>query len=85
MIDQLLPLTTFEIINPDFSEADRRAEMIRYVDRQRAIAACLDGKEHPDVVLDLLESHSIDPLAYVEGVEETIELIICQGFPVGLQ
>lgn len=81
-MDRLLPLTTFQIEHGDFSAADIEAESIRYLQRQRVISACLDGREHPDLVLDMLEAHSIDPIAYVDEVEEGIDLIISQGLDV---
>jgi hypothetical protein len=81
-MDRLLPITTFEIENADFTQADIEAEAIRYLQRQRAISACLAGREHPDVVLDMLEAHSIDPIAYVDEVEEGIDFIITHGLDV---
>lgn len=83
-MERLLPITTFQIEHGDFSPADIEAESIRYLQRQRAIAACLDGREHPDLVLDMLEAHSIDPVAYVDEVEEGIDLIISKGLMVDL-
>jgi hypothetical protein len=84
MIERLEPLTTFALEEADFSASDLAAEMERYVQRQKAIAACLDGTEHPDVVLDMLEAHSIDPVAYVDAVCENVAIIIQQGIPVNL-
>lgn len=83
-MDRLLPLTTFALENPDFNTIDEQAELERYIERQRAIARCLDGQEYPDVVLDMLEAHAIDPVAYVDEVEASIDLIICQCLPVSL-
>lgn len=75
-MDALFPLTTFELEHPDFNSLDMQSELKRYFARQKAISACLSGTEHPDVVLDLLESHSIDPVAYVDETEQAIEFII---------
>jgi hypothetical protein len=83
-MDYLLPLTTFERQNPDFSGADRLQEVAAFIQRQRAIARCLDGLESPDVVLDLLDSQGLDPIAYVDEVEAAVELVIVQSLPVSL-
>jgi hypothetical protein len=75
-MEALFPLTTFELEHPDFNSLDMQSELERYFARQKAISACLSGHEHPDVVLDLLESHSIDPVAYVDETEQAIDFII---------
>lgn len=84
MIEHLQPFTTFALEEGDFSPSDMAQEMQRYVQRQKAIAACLEGREHPDVVLDMLEVHSIDPVAYVDAVTENVSLIIAESLPVEL-
>lgn len=83
-MQRLAPFTTFALEEGDFSPSDIAAEMERYVLRQKAIAACLDGREHPDTVLDMLEAHSIDPVAYVDAVTANVELIIQESVPVNL-
>ena len=75
-MDALFPVTTFELEHPDFDSLDMQSELERYFARQKAISACLSGNEHPDVVLDLLESHSIDPSEYVDQTEQAINYII---------
>ena len=81
-MDALFPITTFELEHPDFDSLDMQAEMARYMQRQKAISACMSGTEHPDVVLDMLEAHSIDPVEYVAEVEAAIGLIIENSIPI---
>ncbi len=83
-MEYLLPITTFPLENPDFNKSDLRAEFERYVSRQRAIALCLEGRESPDVVLDMLAEHSINVDAYVSAVEENIEDVIASGGEIQL-
>jgi len=82
MLDALFPLTTFELEHPDFDSLDIQAEMDRYMQRQKAISACFEGTQHPDVVLDMLEAHSIDPVEYVAEVEQAIEFLIANSIQV---
>lgn len=81
-MDAFRILTTFAQEHPDFSAADRLEESARYVQRQRAIARCLDGQEHPDVLLDMLAEQGIEPAEYVAEVGQGVELVIAQGIPL---
>lgn len=78
----LFPFITYADNNPDFNEADSLAEAERLFQRQTVIEAVLQGKEHPDVMLDMLEEHGIDAAEYVESAEEGVDLVIANQIPI---
>lgn len=66
------PFLTYYRSNPDYNVADKIQEFNLMNQRNEAIESFLVGKQSADYVLDLLESQDIDPVIYVETVEEAI-------------
>lgn len=54
--------------HPDYNFEDIVAESNRLFQRQRAIQAMLDGILPPDILLDMLDEHGIDPIEYVNSI-----------------
>ncbi|NJO78818.1 MAG: hypothetical protein HC827_10010 [Cyanobacteria bacterium RM1_2_2] len=73
------PLLTLWLPHPDCNEADLEREFNQYKTRQRAILDCADGLLDPSTLLDIIEATGIDPLAYVEEAEESIDALISHG------
>lgn len=72
MATNLLPFITYYRNNPDYNASDKSREFDLMNQRNEAIESFLEGKQSADYVLDLLESQDIDPVIYVETVEEAI-------------
>lgn len=68
----ILPFLTFYRDNPDYNASDKFHEIGLMNQRNDAIESFVTGKQSADYVLDLLESQGIDPVIYVETVEEAI-------------
>jgi hypothetical protein len=58
------------------------AEIEALFQRQGAIESLLEGKESVDTVLDMIDEHGLDSLAYVGEVERTIDAVIWQNIPI---
>ena len=58
------------------------AEIARLFQRQEAIEAMLEGRESPATVLDMIAEHGLDPIAYIDDVERTIDRVIWQDIPI---
>ncbi|MEB3338972.1 MAG: hypothetical protein VKJ46_15990 [Leptolyngbyaceae bacterium] len=70
-----LPFTTYYGDDPDFNEADQRAEVEQLFQRQSMIEDVWEGLESADTLLDLLEFQGIDPVEYVQTCVENVQLI----------
>lgn len=70
------PFLTYEGRETDPQYDSPEEETRELFIRQNLIFDFLEGAEFPDVVLDCLDEHGIDPIAYVNSVEESIDWII---------
>lgn len=85
-MDSTAPFLTISTECPDFDDQDTRLELARMMERNRAIAALVDGSMHPDDLLDLLEFQGLDPVQYVDEVESNVDWMIdnvCPGLVLG--
>lgn len=73
------PVTTYFRDNPDYSAADAMAESEALFERQQAIQDMLDGKVHPDAVLDILSDQGFDVDEYIDVVCSNIDFITREG------
>ena len=78
-IDILDPFMTFFREHRDHNGCDARKEAEMLYQRQGAIEDMLEGKEHPDTVLDLLEEQGIDAANYADQVHQQVTAIIDCG------
>lgn len=68
--------------NPTFESPE---EEIRKLDqRAKAIDDFLETGKHPDLVLDMLAEHGIEPTVWVDAVCENVQLFIYKSVPVDL-
>lgn len=72
MAINISPFLTYYRSNLDYNAADKIQEFNLMNQRNEAIESFLVGKQSADYVLDLLESQDIDPVIYVETVEEAV-------------
>lgn len=83
-MDWAEPFLTFleDEENPTFNTPEE--EVAKLDTRCQMIDRFLEGKEHPDTILDMLAEHGLDPKEWCEAVGENINLIIYQNVPVDL-
>lgn len=70
------PFLTYYRDNPDYNESDRSIEFASMLQRNAAVQDFLDGNIDDEHLIDLLESHNIDPQTYIETVEAEIDYLI---------
>jgi len=75
-MDLLLPFSTCHRHEPDFNEADDLQESEKLIERQQVIQSVVLGDESTSYLLDLLESHGLDPVQYVAMVEANVDYVI---------
>lgn len=76
------PLSTYLIENPDFTEQDEQDEVKRLFARQQLIDAVARGEASAEDLLDMIESHGIEPAAYVDSVVHNVEFVIKNGISI---
>lgn len=77
MLDLYTPFDTYLIEQPDFNQSDVMNEIEALFFRQRVIEGLVEGTLDAEFVLDVLAEQGISPDAYVESVQENVDLIIC--------
>ena len=78
-MDVIDPFLTFYRFHPDHNVQDERKETELLYQRQGAIEDMLEGREHVDVVLDMLEEQGIDAAAYADAVHDQVTAIVDSG------
>lgn len=79
MVNVLDPFMTFLKSDPDFSESDFKKECSLLWARQHAIDKLVAGDIDGFYVLDFLEAHGVDPVAYTDQVITNIDQVINSG------
>lgn len=78
-MDIIDPFLTFCAEHPDHDRQDARRAAEQLYQRQGAIEDMLEGREHVDVVLDMLEEQGVDAAAYADAVHGQVSAIIDSG------
>lgn len=81
MSDLIDPFLTFLDQNPDFGVSDEEGAVKQLFTRQQLMEQFLDGQEGADTVLDCLDEHGIDPVAFVAEAETKVSEIIQKDDP----
>lgn len=71
-----LPFLTEQRSEPDMGQGDVLTESGLLIVRQQTIMGVIDGEVDAETLLDLLESQGIDPVKYVEAVEQNTQAVI---------
>ncbi len=75
-MNDLDPLSTFWLPDPDYNLADEIAESKRLVDRQIALDRALRGEENLYTVLDMLVEHGLNVDEYLAVTISNLDLIL---------
>ena len=70
------PFLTYYRDSPDYNQSDKDREFNSVMTRNQATIDFLEGKETASYLLDVLESEDIDPVMYVESVDEAIRFML---------